>query len=497
MLQGTVNLYRGWMEALLHMRDPDLMPSGRHGEAKNQTGIMQAALSDFGMPSDRSLDVYTLRRLVAGLMPVLKIKGTCPGLVGITKLFTEWDATCDEASEPNCGVNQTVVTCDNESYIIQMKSLANMAYRSLGTAGTSGIGLDASVPGKIRVYWSQTTRRNALDTADKWFSPSVEVPPAFIIDAFGTFVCVASAKNIGSSTEILFSDETAQLRAELLVDAQMMGGADSIRVKLNTDDSAPWQFPNLLTDGHPTYGRDAFKGLKLITNTGAVYAITASVQDTAEHTTLTVPGLAYDGGAVHAMAIAYDWDPSGATFATRKPVMYAKLYFGEFSLNYDPLWDRRLIDSNRDGPWSLYSSLGSPLGLFYAPAPTDVTLWIDDHTSTIVEYSARKGIYTPYDNVMLDENASWTDNQWVGYYLLPNWNIPRLYRIVHNDTTNIQVDLGGSPPLSQIRKSEEGTYLILSEQNALKYARLAKLLPSFLPSDNRPIIKFTNTAGAP
>jgi hypothetical protein len=181
-LQCGINLYRGWFEATLKLRDPDEMPAGRIGDGQNNYGVLASQLWDYGFSAGKTMDAATMRRLVFGLIGINKLKGACTGLVDLTKVLCTWDARCVEMAEPLCGVNHLAYSYDGESVI-------NTYIASL--SANNGI---VSTAGQVTLYTARLF--DALGTTATGDLPT-NPPVAFILDALGTFACVESVAAAG------------------------------------------------------------------------------------------------------------------------------------------------------------------------------------------------------------------------------------------------------------------------------------------------------------
>ena len=463
-LQCGINLYRGWLESLLLFRDPDAMPAGRIGDGANNYGILAAQLWDYGLPAGASLDAQTLRRLVYSLIGVYKNKGNCQGLIDLTKAATTWDARCDELIEPYCGVNRLATTYDNQSSINRF--IASVTAND----GTTSVLGQATLP-SARLFLADGLTAAAV-------LPPIPAP-AFVLDALGTYACVSSVvAPFGGAQVILFANAAAQLRKEIT--GTMSAGVRPTLLTIDTT-SYPWQFPANLGFAAPLYSSGAFIGMKLMDSAGSIFTIQISDPDPSGKTVLTLSAAAAGG----AFSIAAAFDPAGATFATRIPLLQAKVYTGEFSLTMDPAWDVRLKDETQTGPWSLLSSVTSTKGPAWSPTPVDVIVIAKN------VHSDKGKALTVGANTITDTTKAWATNQWRGFYLLPDWNQPKLFRIVSNSATEIVVDIPpGAGGLDSLAQGGKSYYVVLTEKNGIRYGNVVAMLPSFVPIDMKPTVKF-------
>jgi len=462
-LQCGVNIYRGLLEATLHLRDPDEMPAGRLGDTQNNYGVLATQLWDYGLPAGRQIDAATMRRLAFSLIGLYKEKGICQCLVDLAKVVCTWDARCDEMVEALCGVNHLAYTWDNESFINQFISnqLSNNP--------------DISVPGQVTFL--ATRFFNALGTAT---SGELAVAPAanFIIDALGTFACIASVGAMDGSFQqvVTFTDPTAKLRKEIVGSGT---GGTSFTINAIDPGYYPWQYPAPAAE--PIFGDNAFAGLKIMDGTGVIRnIISSSATDSLGNTVLQTSGVVMGG----TFSIAADFDPAGATYAGRIPLLRAKIYSGEFTLTYHPLWDIRLKDEIEVGPWSLITSSSSTLGIGWSPTPVDVSVIVQNVHEDLGKATLVSG------SLLQDSTKTWTNNEWTGYYLLPDWNQTKIFRIAGNTATELSADIPpGAGDLDTLAQANSH-YVILSEKNAIRYSILTSILPSFVPAEIRPFVKF-------
>lgn len=463
-IQCQVNIMRGWMEGLLQLRDPDNMPAGRIGQAENQTGILEAQSWDLGLLPEKSFDAGVLRRIAAGLIPITKEKGTCPGLVDLTKLFTTWNSTCDEAIEPECGVDRIFTLWDGVSKINEI----------VVTSSSSNPTISA---GSLEFSTATLFMADGL-TPDTIPGTNLGVGTvAFVQDAMGTFACVetVSARSGGNQT-INFTSASALLRESITGVGTGAAGQFTI-VSVDTS-SYPWQFPSSGGFGPPEWGSNAWGGYYLKDSAGNVFPITFSQPTSSGLTVLEVTGTPASG----AFTLAYAFD-SG-----KNPLFNCRLYTGEFSFWLDPKWDIRLNNELSVGPWSVLVSLGAIQTTGYAPTPADVTIWVENVASVLGTSNA-----APLPDTLADTTQAWTPHEWMGFYLLPNWDLTNIFPIVDNSATTVTVDIGLGGGLDTV--SIDGSYyVILSEEDAVMYSRLVQLLPSFTPFESRPFVKFTGTS---
>jgi hypothetical protein len=463
-LQCGLNLQRGWIEALLKLRDPESMPAGRLEDNENQKCILSAQSASLGLAPERTFDAGVLRSVVSGITSVYKNKGTCPGLVSFVKLFTQWDSRCDEANEPLCGVNRLFKLWDIESYI--RKATCSVPAE-----------IDISTAGQVTFSPSLITLVNGNPTP---LTVTKDEPFKFIIDALGTFYCIDSISEVDPLV-FYFADPSTLVRAEigapgvLLSPGQFQIGETYAPTLYG---GWPWQFPSEA----PKFAINALKGLKLLDSSNTLHEIVSSEETSGSNTTLTLATDPADGDVF----IAYDYT-LGAAQVDRVPIWQAKLYAGEFSLIYSPTWDpRHFAEESIPGPFSVYAGFGSPGATGSSTTPSDVTLWIANQH----EYLSRVTGITP--NELVDSEAAWTDNQWFGYYVLPSWEQTQLFQVVGNTSDTIIV--AGSGSKNFLKSTSIGQeYVILTAKNAYKYEQLCKALPSFAPVNARVLVKFEET----
>lgn len=465
MLQCGINLYRGWAEALVNLRDTDAMALGRLGEADNQLGLIASHVAMLGIPPERSFDAAVLRRIASGAVSAFKLKGNTTGLVLFAKLFTGWDATIVELGEPSCGVNRVFRLYDGKSRILSYADEAGTLTPGSVAINDSGL----SAPNGGAVVLPSTSTGETL---------------SFVLDAMGTHACVDELEILGGGVNrITFSDPSALLRAEftgtITTPDPMVPNVKHFALSTG---SYPWQFP-YPDNQPPSWGVNAFAGHKLLTSDNNSHPVVTSRMLTAGTMEFVFDGGDYptiDGDC----ALAYDY-LTAATFEDRRPVLAMTLYIGEFSLLYDPRWDARLLDDwTLPGPWSLLLGFGSFTEFGRAPTLDDLVFLVPDVAAALGRSSTVSSL------VMTDSSATWYENQWAGCYLNPNQDQEKLFRILGNTPTQLLVqgtDLGGLDVVSRAGSK----YAILSENDAVKYQRLLAQIVRFAPTESRVFVEFT------
>jgi hypothetical protein len=469
-LQCGINMYRGWMEGMLRLRDPDTGPAGRLGVASNQLGLLSASAWDLGIGTESSFDAGVLRRIALGIIGVYKKKGTCPGLVSLAKVMTTWDTRCDEMIEPVCGINRIFRLWDGESYFgfVNDEIAADPNYTPPGT-----VVIDSTVAGQLTIPKVDVVDAGGTGSALPLTSSAIPTAVSALTD-LGDFACIDDVDEVGADYVITFTDPTAFLRCEIV--GAGTGGVGTFQITSIDTTSYPWQFPTPLVE--PLYGINAFKGKKLQDSTGAIHDVLSNVGTTGGVTDLVLA----TNPATGAFSIAEDFGAGGGTFATREPHLNLRFIVGESSFTADTIWDTRLLNELAFGPWSLITGLGSIGGLSATPGPADVILWVANQHNVLSRSTAIES------NVLTDTTQTWTTNEWAGYYLLPNWGTSKLYKIVGNIATELYVTVSGGG-LETVATA--GTYfVILTDENAARYQRLTRLLTNFVPHESLGIVKF-------
>jgi hypothetical protein len=464
MLQCAVNVYRGWLESIPLLNDPDNMPAGRIGDTGNINGFLAARSWDLGMPPTQGYDAGVLRRIAAGLTVVLKQKGTCPGLVSLTKMFTTWDSNCVETILPSCGIDRVLTTWDGVSYRDTVQATIAAQNATLGT-GSLSVQTSSLYQGNGTAY-----PLSALPTTASG-SPTV----ACIMDAMGTFACVSNVGAASAGAQVLtLTNSAAQMRSAITGTGVGAGtGPYTFTITSIDHASYPWQYP--YPAAAPQWGQNAWAGYVVKDSLSNTYTVKSSAATSGGTTVLTMVGGAPASGAF-TLAAAFD-------SVTLAPLFQAEMVIGSFSYTLNPRWDLRLTADGAAGPWSFFSGLGSMLAGPFAATSADVTVWVHNVAQV---YGTLTSVATTQAT---DSTQAWITNQWAGYFLLANWNQTNLFRIVANDATNLYLDVaeGGGANTVSIAGS---SYVILAETDALKYSRLVQVLNSFVPVDVRPLVKF-------
>ena len=452
-IQCWVNLWRGYLESTLLLRDPELMPAGRLGESENATSILAAQAVQLGMIPDESYDAGVLRRIAIGVYGVFTLKGTCAGLVALVKLLAKWDATCEEVNDAICGASRVLNFWDGQSYLV--------------TTEDDYTAFDFTPGGFVF----------PVASAD------VTVPPygvAGVLDAMGTFACVSSYTVGVTDVEVVFTDGDAKLRYEVIGTVADEGNPNTYLLDMASIADSDWHWQLEGEIGGAEVGDNAFEGMQVIDSAGVVVNITASTATDSGSTTF-VTDAPITAGVV---SIAHAFTGSGS-YASRVPVFKARWIVGEMSFLYDPLWDARLRNERYESAFSFMPWPG-PTAAIYSPSPADMVLRVENAAAGL------GSVVTIDSSTTLTTDAStWTNNQWAGYFLLPSWNSGRLFKILANDASAITIkETDGLNLLSQT--AEGANFAILSEKNALHYERLRRALPAFTPNEARALLWFTS-----
>lgn len=467
-LQASVNLYRGWAEALANLRNPELAPAGKIGVASGQTDILGAILGDLSLNSEQGFDNGVLRRLAFGMMDVYKLKGTCPGLVLFASLLCRWTVRCDDAVDPECGVQGMFSLWDTEAYkvVATETTSGDMAGTATGYTAADGATLT----------FDKSLILNALETAPSDVPDSDDGPTvAFVIDAMGTWACISRVDRDGDNRTLTL--ERGFLRAAIPVSGT--NGVNSYTVTSNPKTHSAWQFAAPAGTEIPRWGPNAWNGYKFKDSAGSIFDIITSAHTNGlGQTVLTLSGSPAGGDGY----IAWDFDGSQA------PVLRVWMYVGNHSLLISSRWDARLAGSINPGPYaSLLTLVGSSNVFGNVIGPGDVTLIVkgigsgkpaeDAGTATAVTAST-----------LTDSAKAWTVNEWADYYLLPNWNQSKVFKVLSNTPTALTVET----PAGDVNDVSEVTshYVIMTEENAIKYVRLIQMAKQLVPDGTRVFVKF-------
>lgn len=462
-IQCSINLYRGYATAFARIKDPEQGPAGVIGVPSNQLSLLTAFTEDLGFKAERSFDSGVLRRIALGIVSVRKKKGTCPGLVSFVKLFSSWDSRCDELIEPACGVNRLATTWDGVSYMLQAQDTGAVAASGTGLTYGTAEGLLVDLPTNEVSDMSGVLAHVPIT--------GLAPPLSFIIDAMGTWACVTSVEDLGTGERVTL--KKGWLRANITGTGTNLGG-NLWQIDAVDNARKPWQYASGAGTGTLKWGKNAWAGYKIRIN-GSTYSVISSEEtDSLDQTVLTLNANPGFSGAYN-LAKSFN----GAT-----PLFSAKLYVGQFSLIFDPRWDYRLL-AEPDGPFSVLTSLGGTSG--FSATPADVIMWVKGigpgEPAEVAQASTGMTV-----NTITDSTAAWTVNQWVGYYVNPNWEQGKVYKILANTATLLFVK---APDEGITAVASAGSvYVILGEENAIKYTRLISLLPQFLPFESRGFIKF-------
>lgn len=466
-LQCAVNVYRGWAEGLLYLRDPERAPAGKIGVASDQTVILEAMVDDLDFEAEKSFDNGVLRRLAFGMMDVYRRKGTCPGLVLFALIFARWQVRCDDAVDPNCGVGSMFSTWDGDAYKLQVAESLNGDFSGTGVAYT------ADAEAYVDLPVSAVT--NALgdapaDLPDSQVNPSL----TFIIDAMGTWCCVKRVEHIDETTRRVVL-EKGFLRRHINV--QGFSGLGTFTIETADLETAPWQYAAPAGTEALRWGSNAWAGYKLKTESGIYNVLGSEATDNAGETVLYLD----DDPTGTEGVLAKDFD------GNEDPVLHFTGYVGLHTLIVSPRWDYRLAGAIDPGPFNALLAVLSGQGVVNVLlSPGDVTLVVKgigpgEPTELVGTVTGVAG------NTLTDTTQAWAADQWEGYYLLPNWSQSRVTRVVSNTADTLTVSF----PEGLASVTKEGlVYALLTEENALKYVRLIQLCQQLVFDGTRVFVKF-------
>lgn len=309
-----------------------------------------------------------------------------------------------------------------------------------------------------------------------------------ILTSLGDFACVSGVTEDSTHYTFTYETPTAYLRAEISGDATRIDAVSTSTYDIDSIDTTHYAWQFLLPADAPLYNADALVGMTIMFDTLATRTIVA--QDATDPVTgktrITVNVAGPSGTNAFSLADAYTTVAASLSYANRVPITRLTFLIGEHSFIVDPLWDTRLMAETVEGPWSMLTGLGATTSGVFVPSPADVTVFVENQDAVIGT------VVTTTTNTMQDTSQAWLINEWVGFFLLANWNQTKLFRIVGNtpDTLYVLAESGGVDSIASV----DSTYVILSEENALKYRRLTDLLSDFSPFESRPYVKFEEVA---
>lgn len=145
---------------------------------------------------------------------------------------------------------------------------------------------------------------------------------------------------------------------------------------------------------------------------------------------------------------------------------------------FDPRFDWELRGTRLD-PFFYFSGALLPLMGDYGPCDVGVYITTTGITDVLSRPSSVSG------GVLTDASASFTVNALAGKYLNPNQNQTRMVKILSNTATTITVgeDISGTVVAGV-------PYYVMTERNKLRFERLNKRLPEFLPGEVKARVLF-------
>lgn len=430
-LQCGVNLMRGKVEGYEHLTDYDDIVAGRISKPGNAYAVLTCLSDQLGFPAQKALGLETMRRVALELTAVRKWKGTCAGIELFVKLITTWDANCVDVSLGDCGGGTVMRVWDGSSSI------------SPGQGSLTGVG------GPIDNAAGQLGDTGAA------FTPSL-FKRGVTTDAFGNFACIDD----NTATVITFdADDAAK---QLVAEVVFTGAAASVASVLVLTRSA----------GDKPFNDSVYEGYKIKDTGGTVRDILTTVASTDGLTlTLTLSGDVVGGDK----SIAVDFLNEPLSYAAREPELHYKAYSGEHYWLFRVEFDERERGQLRDPFDVLWGggalTGGSPL------TPGDIIVWVAAGIADVVGTSS-----LVFPDKLVDLTQAWTPGEWEGFFLNPNRNSQRLFRIVTNTATELILD--PAEDITQVAAAGE-SYFILDPLEALRYEALVATIPTILPFKTR------------
>jgi len=484
---------RGWTKALENNTDDDRAP----------LPVTHARVRSLGTePEGDSYDYLTPRRMALGLAAQYQIRGSCNGIVDVTKILTLWDATCvDLGNGDACPSGATSLKTYDGVSALRYDSGSTIT-SSLGEmVDPGGLGVADEWAGGKLLGWigdvacvegSTPTKAN-LNTSPK------DLTTTTVLLVGGTTIGVSSVLGLkkgialelrtatvshisevasvdyGAKTCVLVTPSPHNLDAGTTISI----GKSSIRAEYYSESgvaSTPIGGTTTITDTTAAWEENQWKGHQCCPEGNGKYLITGN---SATELFFGV-GFAPDGPITY--GIAYDYD-IGVDFDHRTPHYKYRLSTGYHSTIYNPLLDFQARGTRYDYYNRLYSGPGA--NLMGAWGPNDVGVFITT-PGILVTMGETAGVQS---NVFqLDPNMPAPAlDEWAGMYLNPNQNQGQLFRIVTNTTTTVTV---AGDITSLCVKGQR--YYVLGKRDAMRYLRLDKRLRTeFTDTDARPHIFFT------
>lgn len=474
-----LSILRGWNEAIQLLSDDDETPFHTLSAKSYSIGIA---------PDGFTYDYGATRRIVLDAFSVLKRKGTCPGMVRAVRMLTGWESECIEFNQSACREGATSLqTWDGTSTINEnsgeLDDDIHYAYGELVDDSQAWVvdiwkdGFAISSMGEIACIESNDATTLTFKT------PSIITTLNGAAAAGATSVPLSSTVGLYAHMKIQIKD-TASANSEIVEIASVVPGVsitvkrplqftydtgDTVSIGMNlfsseyVDTAGTWTTvtgsTRRLTDSTAHWMENQWVGYYVLTDDNQKLAILTNTATTLDVSNGSLPA---DGD----YAIAKEFTV-GATFNDRIPHVRYRVYNGLHSFIFEPTFDYQLSGTIYDPFHRLLAGIGTS-NLIGVWSPNDVGLYI---TSNVVQHIGTASTFTT-TTFELDTNFLAPGvNALTGFYLNPNQNQTRLYKILSNTSTQVTVegDLTSFAVAGQ-------TYFILSSRDATRYQRLVERL---------------------
>lgn len=161
--------------------------------------------------------------------------------------------------------------------------------------------------------------------------------------------------------------------------------------------------------------------------------------------------------------------------------LYYKIENGYHPRLFNPTFDFTLVGTRLDPAFYLYG--GSAGGGTFGACDLGIYVLGDVFGNPVPAVASR--VTSVAGAVITDSSASFTANEWAGYYILPNQNYTRTFKIASNTGSTITAE----SDLSAFATADQ-PYVILTERNAARYRRLLARIRTFMGKCLNPKVLF-------
>lgn len=482
-----LNLMRGQATALKLLNDDDEAPYNTLSAKNLSLGIE---------PEGFSYDYEIPRRALLSLSNVYKRRGTCEGMIRTVRMFTQWEASCNEFTLGGCGIGgKAFSTWDGQS-LTEERTNNDAVYVPYAPMLQRGVLVDFTAGWEAHL-WKDGMIIGPLgdivcvydNLVDGGASGVVLKNPARVkrvrtsVSAGESYVPLSSLTGLTAGMFVQLQSRTNPAHVELVqINAMVPNTVGFTTVRplqygyarndyLSVQKSMlrweqVYQGASSVTDGdyqriaiarENTWVENQWSGYSLMTQTGAVFTIVKND----DNRVWVEAGAPINAGL---FSIAKDFE--GTSWNDRQPTKTFTMYNGNHSFFFNPLFDLKLRGTQWDPYNRLWQGVGSTLTGAWGAA--DVGIYI----TTPVCLTMGRGSAVQGGTFTADaEQPALVPGALKGMFLNPNQNQTRLFEIVDNTATEIIVAEDMSPFMVP-----GVTYYVLAPRDANRFRALVNRL---------------------